>query len=311
MTPSTTPVPLLPASAPVLPPVAAPPGPPLWGLSPEDVPDIEPLVIEDGKPVDGIFSEKQMRLLTEPLHSSWPGPAPGVPFVAMANVGVFHTTGEPPIVPDALLAVGVSQGQDLNRKENLSYFVWLRGKVPDVAFEIVSNREGGEDTDKFAIYARIGVPYYVIYDPRNLLRQGTLRVFQRQGGTYRLLEEPWWFAEVNLGVMLWEGRYEDEVKTWVRWCDRDGQLIPTGAERAEHEQQRANQEYQRAEHEQQRAEEEQQRADQERQRAEHEQHRADQERQRAEEEQYRAEQAQQELERLREHLRRLGIDPPA
>jgi hypothetical protein len=231
-----------------------PPGPPLWGLDPEDLPDIENLVIEDGKAMDSIFSQKQMRLLTEPLHSSWPGPAPGVPFVAMASVGVFRTTGQPPIVPDSLLAVGVQQGQDLSRKENLSYFVWLRGKVPDVTFEIVSNREGEEDTEKLAIYARIAVAYYVIYDPQDLRGKGKLRVYQRHGGTYRLMEKPWWFEEVGLGVMLWEGRYEDETTTWVRWCDREGHPIPSGAERAE--------------------------------------------------------QAEQELERLREHLRRLGIEPP-
>ncbi len=247
MTPSTVPPSVPPAPDPGPPSAAAPPGPPLWGLSPEDFPDIESLVIEDGKPVGGIFSEKQMRLLTEPLHSSWAGPAPGVPFVAMANVGVFHTDGQPPIVPDTLLAVGVAQGQDLSRKENLSYFVWLRGKVPDVAFEIVSNREGGEDTDNLAIYARIAVPYYVIYDPQDLLGNGTLRVFQRQGGRYRLLPGPWWFEEVGLGVMLWSGWYEDYQATWVRWCDRAGRPIPTGAERAAAADRRAEEEHQRAE----------------------------------------------------------------
>jgi hypothetical protein len=56
---------------------------------------------------------------------------------------------------------------------------------------------------------------------------------------------------------LWEGTYEDMHATWLRWCDRDGNLIPTGAEwrqRADQEQQRADQEQQRADQEQQRAE---------------------------------------------------------
>jgi hypothetical protein len=35
-------------------------------LPPELWPDVEHLVTEDDTPVDGIFSEKQMRLLTEP-----------------------------------------------------------------------------------------------------------------------------------------------------------------------------------------------------------------------------------------------------
>src|SRR5205085_1016293 len=127
------------------------------------------LVLEDGKPVDNIFSEKQQRLLPESLHAGWSGPPGGEPFVVMANVGVFHTTGQPPIVPDVLLAVGVRQG-DPDQRENLAYFVWLRGKVPDVVIEVVSNREGGEDSVKLQSYARIGVPYYVIFDPDNWLR---------------------------------------------------------------------------------------------------------------------------------------------
>src|SRR5947209_5370158 len=75
-------------------PTTATPGPaaPLT-VPPELVPDLGQFVIEDGKPVDGILTEKQMRLLTEPLHSGWAGPAGGQPFVVMANVGVFYTPG--------------------------------------------------------------------------------------------------------------------------------------------------------------------------------------------------------------------------
>jgi hypothetical protein len=245
----------------------------LWPR-PEDFPNVHELVIEDGKPVDNIFAEKQMRMLTEPLHSSWPGPGADQPFVAMANVGVFHTTGEPPIVPDALLALGVRQG-DLRLRENRSYFVWLRGKVPDVAIEVVSNREGGEDTDKLRIYARIGVPYYVIYDPEEMLGRGVLRVYKLSGRTYQLLSEPYRFEELGLGVVRWPGRYEDMDATWLRWCDRDGQLIRTGAESAAQQQQRATQAEQRL----------------------------------ADERQAR-ERMQKELEQLKEKLRQLGVEPP-
>jgi hypothetical protein len=50
-------------------------------------PNVDHLVTEDDTPVDNIFSEKQQRLLTEPLYNSWSGPGEGRPFVAMANVG--------------------------------------------------------------------------------------------------------------------------------------------------------------------------------------------------------------------------------
>ncbi len=48
-----------------------------------------------------------------------------------------------------------------------------------------------------------------------------------------LLVEAQWFPEVGLGLRLWEGSFEGRPGTWLRWCGRDGQVIPTGAERAE------------------------------------------------------------------------------
>ena len=51
------------------------------------MPDIQHLVTEDDTPVDNMPSEKQQRLLTEPLYSSWAGPGAGRPFLAAANVG--------------------------------------------------------------------------------------------------------------------------------------------------------------------------------------------------------------------------------
>lgn len=43
-----------------------------------------------------------------------------------------------------------------------------------------------------------------------------------------------WLSTVGLGLTLWEGQFEEEIaRLWLRWCDRDGQVIPTGAERAD------------------------------------------------------------------------------
>jgi hypothetical protein len=43
----------------------------------------------------------------------------------------------------------------------------------------------------------------------------------------------------GIGVTLWQGVYEGLTQTWLRWCGQDGTVIPTGAERAEQERQRA------------------------------------------------------------------------
>jgi Uma2 family endonuclease len=228
-----------------------PPGHIVWRVSqdiilgPEETLNIEDLVIEDGKPVDNIFVERQYRLLTEPLYSSWTSPSGG--FLVLANVGLFYAYREPPLVPDVMLSLGVPAGRDLSRKENRSYFTWIIGKPPDVVIEIVSDLCGGEETDKMAAYARIGVTYYVIHDPRNRLHHGFLRAFYLSKGQYEPMEAPW-LENIGLGLTFWEGEFQGQQHShWLRWCDRDGVVIPTGQERADQEKQRAEQEKQRAE----------------------------------------------------------------
>jgi Uma2 family endonuclease len=212
---------------------------PVYVLDPADWPKIDHLITEDDAPVDSIYTEKQQRLLTEPLYSSWPGPGEGRPFLALANVGLFNVPKNPAWVPDCLLSLGVTAGEDLHEKENRSYFVWLMGKPPDVVIEVVSDRRGGEEGLKPSAYAHMGVPFYVIYDPKNLLGNGVLRAFAIQRGRYQPTE-PDWFPEVGLGLRLWEGSYEGQRATWLRWGDQEGHVIPTGAERAEDERRRAD-----------------------------------------------------------------------
>ena len=217
-------------------------------------PNVDHLVTEDGKPVDNIFSEKQQRLLTEPLFSSWPGPGEGRPFVAMSNVGLFYAVHRPPYVPDMMLSLDVELPADLWPKEHRSYFVWEYGKMPEVVVEVVSNREGGEDSDKLKGYAQIGICYYVVYDPDEWLNAGPLRAYKLDGRKYRPLAEPISFPDVGLGLQTWQGPYEDMDGTWLRWVDAEGQLVKTGSERADEERERADEERARAQLAQERAE---------------------------------------------------------
>jgi hypothetical protein len=178
----------------------------------------------------------------------------------LANVGLFYAVKKPPLVPDVMLSLDVEFGDDRRAKENNSYFVWILGKPPEVAIEVVSNTEGEEDTRKFRMYAQLGVLYYVIWDPEQYLRSDSLRVFTLSENRYKPLAGGF-FPVVGLGLTIWKGKFENADETWLRWCDGSGVLIPTGAERAEHEHQRAEHEHQRAEHEHQRAEHEHQRAE--------------------------------------------------
>ncbi len=234
--------------------------------------DISHLTIEDDTPVDNFQSEVQQRLLVEPLYSAQAVPAP---FLAAANVGVFYRIKGDPIVPDVFLSLGVQRPDDFAERRDRSYFVWEFGKVPEVCIEIVSNQEGNElslgakarQAGKLLTqkdtYAQIGVSYYVVFDPLQQIQGdremngAVLRVWTLESGRYRELTPAAgitaigqfvWLETVNLGLMLWEGEFEEAVtRLWLRWCDQNGQPIPTGAEGQARERQRAEAERQRAE----------------------------------------------------------------
>ncbi len=209
-------------------------------LSPEHRPNVDELVTEDDTPVDNFASEKQQRLLTRPLYSSWAGPEDGRPFLAAANVGLFFSVHEPPLVPDVFLSLDVSVPEDWWAKGQRAYFWWEFGKAPEVVIEIVSNREGGETDTKMRSYARLGIPYYVIFDPLEQVQDEVLRAYALVAPERSYEEtDPAWLAGVGLGLTLWEGEFEKKEGTWLRWIDEVGNLILTGEERAAQAEQRA------------------------------------------------------------------------
>lgn len=233
--------------------------------------DWDKIITEDEAPVDSWDTEQHIGLLTDPLYDSWRHSVYGDQFLVAADVGVFFDPDEPPVVPDVFLVLGVRKpprapGRRRHTRDK-SYFMWETGKPPDVAIEIVSNHKGGEDTEKMALYARLGVLYYAIYDPELELSEQMFRLYRLENDRYIQIDS-YWMPEIELGLKLWRGRHQGLLDTWLRWCDRDGNPIPTGGELARRERRRSQQERRRAEQEQQRAEQEKQRSEQERQRAE-------------------------------------------
>ena len=204
--------------------------------------DIETLVTEDDTPVDNMPSEKQQRLLTEPLYSSWSGPGGGRSFLAAANVGLFPEPRNPAIVPDVFVSLDVQPHRNWWDKRHRSYFVWEFGKPPDLVVEIVSNQKGNEVSRKRQRYAGLGVGYYVIHDPLRQVMDDELRIYRLSAGSYERQESPW-FPELRLGLMLWDGVFEEVRSRWLRWVDEHGALIPTGRE----QRLRADEEHRRAE----------------------------------------------------------------
>ncbi len=199
-------------------------------------PDISHLITETEEAVDNIISEKQMRLLTRPLYSSWPGLSDEQgnvrPFAVFANVGVYFGLYEAPLVPDVMLSLDVRVPEGSSRKEHRCYLCWEYGKAPDVVIEIVSNRKGNEDGSKMHDYARGGVRYYVIYDPETWLSDEVLRVYELRGRRY-IRRQDFQLPDTELALTFWQGAFEGIARAWLRWCDPAGNVIPTGAERAD------------------------------------------------------------------------------
>lgn len=179
-------------------------------------------------------------------------------------------------------------------RERQGWVVWEEeGRYPDVIVELMSPSTAKVDLGvKKDLYERtFRTADYFVYDPfdPSSLQGWHLNAAQR----YQPLspnERGWlWCETLQLWLGTWEGSIRREPPTgtchWLRFYDRDGNLVPLPEEAA---QQQAEQAYQQAEQAYQRAEQERQRAEQEHQRAE-------QERQRAE--------------RLAARLRALGEDP--
>jgi Uma2 family endonuclease len=208
-------------------------------------PDVSHLITEDDTPVDNLFSEKQMRLLTESLHSSW---NPGFPFVVMANVAVYVALNRPAIVPDVLLTTQVEPLPEILEKDHRSYFSWLyEGRPPEVVIEIVSNKKGNELGSKMRNYEHMGVLWYAVYDPMLLLSEEPLQLFTLiSPRKYQKTAPDTFLGDAGLGLTVWEGAFEGSPCHWLRWRTPDGKLVPTGKERGDHEAARATAEATRA-----------------------------------------------------------------
>ncbi|MCL2933746.1 MAG: Uma2 family endonuclease [Trichodesmium sp. MAG_R03] len=197
-------------------------------LPPHEYPDTTNMILEDDTPLDSFIDEKQQRLLTTVFYSGAEIPI-NVPFIVAANVGLFSDVRDSGIVPDVFLSLNIIGTEEWSKGNIRSYLLWEFGKPPDVVIEIVSPTPGNELGSKLIDYAKLNVPYYVVYDPLKKLSQTPLQIF-RLYGSYYLPKNDAWFADINLGLTLWDGVFENLNSTWLRWCDQSGNVIKKGDE---------------------------------------------------------------------------------
>lgn len=256
----------------------------------DTLPSTEELPCSDDTPVDNEDQNLLPNLLLLALASLW---SERMDWFFAVDMAVYHTTGvspKVPVVPDAFLSLGVDRRK--NGKSRKSYAVWEENwTVPILVLEMVSHRYNDEYEEKLDLYKRLGVLYYVIYNPEYWKRHQhqPFEVYKLVGSTYQpQIGEPYWMAEVGLGIGRGRqaiGGIEQEV---LLWHDAQGNAYPLADQVIQNMQAELQAERQNLQQERQRAEQEQQRAEQERQRAEQERQRAD---------------------RLADYLKAQGIDP--
>jgi len=161
-------------------------------------------------------------------------------------------------------------------RERQGWVVWEEdGRYPDVIVELMSPSTMAVDLGvKKDLYAQIfRTSTYVVYnpfDPKTL--QGWQLDISHRYQPLTLNEQGWlWYEPLELWLGLWQGTVRREPPVggcdWLRFYDRDGNLIPLLEEVAQQAQQQAEQERLRADQAQEQAKQAQQQAEQERQRA--------------------------------------------
>ncbi|NJM59641.1 MAG: Uma2 family endonuclease [Oscillatoriales cyanobacterium RU_3_3] len=186
---------------------------------PQTLPSSDELIDSDDFPVDNEDQNFIPNVLLFLLEYIWKHRQDW--FFAV-DMGVYHTTGahpKVPVVPDGFLSLGVERRK--GGKSRKSYVLWEENGVPPIlTLEIVSQTPGGEYDEKMAIYARLGVLYYIVYNPQFWRRDEHLpfEVHRLVNGVYALqVGEPFWMPEIELGIgrcRLPDDPFQREVLSW-------------------------------------------------------------------------------------------------
>jgi Uma2 family endonuclease len=213
------------------------------------LPTTDELPCSDDTPVDNEDQNFLPNILLFLLNSIW---ANRMDWYFGVDMGVYHTTGvnpRVPVVPDAFLSVGVERKK--GGKSRKSYAVWEEnGVVPIFTLEMVSHTPGGEYDEKLDIYIKLGVLYYVIYNPEFWRRDQhqPFEVYKLIDGNYQLqIGEPYLMPELGLGIGRDQAIIAGIQQEFLCWYDERGNRYLTDAEQAQQERSRAEQERQRAE----------------------------------------------------------------
>jgi Uma2 family endonuclease len=225
------------------------------------LPDHKQLPESDGTFVKNFQEHPQSLLLTSSITPILDAIHPDGRYAIGQDCGIYWRLTDPPErgaeAPDWFYVPDVPPL--LNGERRRSYVMWKEIIAPLIAIEFVSG-DGSEERDatspfaedgakvgKFWVYERaIRIPFYAIYE----VEKAAVEMYELVGNRYQRsqpnLEGRYPVPELGVELGIWEGEYFNQTLPWLRWWDREGNLLLAGDERAEQEKQRAEQEKQRA-----------------------------------------------------------------
>ena len=231
--------------------------------NPTGWPDHTQLPESDGTFVKNFQEHPQSILLTDSITPVFQSIHPDGNYCIGQDSGIYWRLTEPlergAEAPDWFYVPNVLATLDGQLRR--SYVMWQEFVAPLIVLEFVSGngaeerdrtpllRSGQQETKpgKFWIYENVIRPaFYGIYE----VTKASVEVYHLIEDRYQLVaaNERGHYPIEPLGVELgiWQGRYQNVELPWLRWWDSAGNLLLSGAERAEQERQRADREQERA-----------------------------------------------------------------
>ncbi len=231
--------------------------------NPTGWPDHTQLPESDGTFVKNFQEHPQSILLTDSITPVFQSIHPDGNYCIGQDSGIYWRLTEPlergAEAPDWFYVPNVPPTIDGQLRR--SYVMWQEFVAPLIVLEFVSGngaeerdrtpllRSGQQETKpgKFWIYENVIRPaFYGIYE----VTKASVEVYHLIEDRYQLVaaNERGHYPIEPLGVELgiWQGRYQNVELPWLRWWDSAGNLLLSGAERAEQERQRADREQERA-----------------------------------------------------------------
>jgi Uma2 family endonuclease len=199
------------------------------------------LIFDDGEPLESNRHRIAMNSLIDALYQAYQGRND---FFAAGNMFLYYSSKQVRNQdfrgPDFFVVLNVD-----GKKPRQGWVVWdEEGRYPNIIVELLSPTTAKIDKEeKKQIYEQtFHTQDYLIYDPfdENSLQGWSLGT----NGKYQELvadRRGWlWCQTLELWLGKWTGTILQEEATWLRFYDREGNLVLLGSEKAEQEKLRAD-----------------------------------------------------------------------